>query len=152
MAQSGQLEIDLEIQAPTENFYHVFKIQCQHLPSISSDHVKGVDLHEGEWGKDGSVKTWKYTVGGKEESYKEKIFFDDEKKLVTFVGLHGHVFKNYKSWKNIFQATPKDEKSCVVKHILEYEKLNETVSEPHEYLDFMVKITQDIAAHLGKQA
>lgn len=77
---------------------------------------------------------------------------DDQKKSVTLVGLDGDVFKNYKSWKATIQATPKDEKSCVVKHILEYEKRTETVPEPHEYLYFMVKITLDIATHLVKQA
>ncbi|XP_031261136.1 MLP-like protein 31 [Pistacia vera] len=89
---------------------------------------------------------------GREETYKEKIEVDDQKKSVTLVGLDGDVFKNYKNWKATFQATPKDEKSCVVKHILQYEKLNENVPEPHAYLDFMVKVTQDIAAYLVKQA
>ncbi|XP_044491003.1 MLP-like protein 43 [Mangifera indica] len=152
MAKSGKIEVDLEIQAPAEKYYHIFKIQSHHLPNISSDNLKGVDLHEGEWHKEGSIKTWKYTVGGREETYKEKIMVDDQKKSVTLVGLDGDVFKNYKSWKGTFQATPKDEKSCVVKHIVEYEKRTETVPEPHEYLYFMVKITLDIAAHLGKQA
>ncbi|KAJ0038686.1 hypothetical protein Pint_22294 [Pistacia integerrima] len=152
MAESGKLEVDLEIQAPAEKYYHIFKIQSHHLPNIASNNVKGVDLHEGDWDKEGSIKTWKYTVEGRDETYKEKIEVDDQKKSVTLVGLDGDVFKNYKNWKATFQATPEDEKSCVVKHILQYEKLNENVPEPHAYLDFMVKVTQDIAAHLVKQA
>ncbi|KAK0573883.1 hypothetical protein LWI29_015018 [Acer saccharum] len=148
MALSGKLEADIEIKAPAEKYFNIFKAQCEHLPNISSSNIQGVDLHEGDWDTHGSVKLWKYTVEGREESYKEKVEIDDENLSVTLVGLEGDVFKNYKSWKATFQATPKGDGSSVIKHILEYEKLNQDVPVPNPYLDFLVSITKDIASHL----
>ncbi|KAK2635472.1 hypothetical protein Ddye_030264 [Dipteronia dyeriana] len=149
MALSGKLEADIEIKASAEKYFNIFKSQCQHLPNISSSNLQGVDLHEGDWDTHGSVKLWKYTVEGREESYKEKIEIDDENLAVTLVGLEGDVFKNYKSWKATFQATPKGEGNSVIKHILEYEKLNQDVPVPNPYLDFIVRISKDIASHLN---
>ncbi|KAI9169739.1 hypothetical protein LWI28_017023 [Acer negundo] len=132
MALSGKLEAVIEIKASAEKYYNIVKAQCQHLPNIASTNVLGVDLHE----------------EGRKESYKEKVEIEDENLSVTLVGLDGDVFKNYKSWKATFQATPKGEGSSVIKHILAYEKLNEDVSVPNAYLDFMVNVTNDIASHL----
>ncbi|KAL5827998.1 hypothetical protein ACOSQ3_019830 [Xanthoceras sorbifolium] len=127
MALSGKMEADIEIKAPAEKYYNIFKAQSHHVPNIASTNVQGVDLHEGDWETHGSVKLWKYTIEGREESFKEKVELDDENLSVTLVGLEGDVFKNYKNWKATFQATPKDEGSNVIKHILEYEKLNQDV-------------------------
>lgn len=90
-------------------------------------------------------------AGGKTEKFKEKVEFYDENKKVTHVGLEGDVFKWYKTFNGIWQAVPKaGGKGAIVKAIIEYEKLNQSVPPPHNYMEIMVRFTKDIDAHLSK--
>ncbi|XP_038715567.1 MLP-like protein 34 [Tripterygium wilfordii] len=101
-----KMETSFEIEASADEFYSVFKSQAFHVPKHASSHMEAVDLHEGDWESRGSVKLWKYVVGGKTETFKEKVELDDEKRMVTLVGLEGDVFKYYTNYKAVFQETP----------------------------------------------
>ncbi|KAJ0095796.1 hypothetical protein Patl1_15429 [Pistacia atlantica] len=149
MALTGKLGADIEINAPAAAFYNVWKSQCHHLPNATPSNMQAVEVHEGDWETAGSIKLWNYTVAGRSESYKERIEVDDETMTVGLVGLEGDVFKNYKSWKPIIQVIPK-ESGSLLKLTLEYEKRSEDVPVPNEYLDFMVSVMTDLAAHLTK--
>lgn len=63
MGLTGRLEATIEMRASSEKFYELFKTQVYHIPSISSDVIQSVDLHEGEWHANGAVKLWSYTLG-----------------------------------------------------------------------------------------
>jgi hypothetical protein len=60
---SGKQDVEVEMMSPADEFYNVLKSKIQHLPTISSDKVHGVEVHEGDWETSGSVKLWKFTVG-----------------------------------------------------------------------------------------
>ncbi|KAJ4709984.1 MLP-like protein 28 [Melia azedarach] len=149
MALTGKLETQIEIKTPAEKFYKTWKAQCHNLPNATPDNMHAVEVHHGDWESDGSIKVWNYSVGGRKETYKEIIETNDETRSVALVGLEGDVFKHYKSWKPIITATPKaDGSGSVLTLTLEYEKLNEDVPVPHEYLDFMVRINKDLGEYL----
>ncbi|OAY25258.1 hypothetical protein MANES_17G079732v8 [Manihot esculenta] len=122
----GKLEIHFWIDAPADQFHDVFSSQPYLIPNMSPHKILGVDLLEGEWGKEGTIICWKY-----------------------FYVIEGDVSKEYKSFKLTVQATPKGEGS-VVRWTLEYEKIHENIRDPYSLLEFIVQFSKDVSAHLVK--
>ena len=58
-----QLETDIEIKAPADKFHEVFSCRPHHMSNVSPEKIQGVELHEGEWGKVGSIISWNYMHG-----------------------------------------------------------------------------------------
>ncbi|XP_010044193.2 MLP-like protein 28 [Eucalyptus grandis] len=149
MAVRGKLEVEVDLKSSADQFYGFFRSTPHHLPNACTD-VHAGEIHEGEWHSEGSIRKWTFSVEGKKETFKEKIQFDDQNKIVTHVGIEGELFNFYKSYKAILQAVHKDGGPDVVKVIIEYEKLNESMPHPVNYLDVTVNMTKDIDAHLVK--
>ena len=65
MSLIGKLVSELEINAPAEKFYKIFKHQCFHVPNITPKFIQQVEIHDANWDDHdhGSIKTWYYTVG-----------------------------------------------------------------------------------------
>ncbi|CAL2232540.1 unnamed protein product [Prunus armeniaca] len=148
MSYSGKVETDVEIKAPAVKFHEFFTQRPHHLSNICSDKIKGCDLHDGDWGKVGSVVNWNYIHDGKAKV--AKVVFeaiDDEKNSITMRVVEGDLLEHYKSFKITIQATPKGEGS-VVHWTFEYEKVHGDVTDPHTLLQLAVDLTTDIGAHL----
>ena len=62
MVLHGKIGTEIEIKAPADKLYNTFK-SAHLIPNISSAHIKGVDVHEGDWETHGSIKIWKYELG-----------------------------------------------------------------------------------------
>ena len=149
MAMSGKVEVVLELKSTPEQFYNVFSKQAYDVPTHTPSNIQGVDVHQGDWETSGSIKIWKYTIGGKAETFKEKVELDDETKTITLHGLEGHVFDIYKVFRPVWKLTPKGSGTSANCSI-EYEKLNPNVAPPDNYLEFMISLTKDIDAGLSK--
>lgn len=63
MGLTGKLFAQVEIKSDGDLFHHLFRHKPHHLSKISPKHVQSCDLHEGEFGKVGSVIFWKYVHG-----------------------------------------------------------------------------------------
>ncbi|XP_023551289.1 MLP-like protein 329 [Cucurbita pepo subsp. pepo] len=150
MSLVGKLVSELEINAPAEKYYKVFKDQCFHVPKITPKIIQHVEIHDGDWDSHdhGSIKTWHYTVDGKSEIFKERVEFHDEKFTVVLVGLEGDVFNHYKTFKPVYQVVPKGPSHCLAVLTIEYEKLDDGSPYPYKYIDLMNGITKDIESHL----
>ncbi|PON66665.1 Major latex protein domain containing protein [Trema orientale] len=144
-----KLEGEVETKSSAEKVYEVISAQQHHLPNACSDKIHDVAVHDGAWHTSGSVKLWKYTVDGTVEEFKEKMETDEANKTISLTALEGHVLDLYKSYKIIFQRFPMNERG-LVKITLEYEKQNENVPAPTNYLNFLVHCIKDIDAHLLK--
>ena len=59
----GKVETEIEIKASPEKFYNMFTKTAHHVPNAAGNHIKGVEVHEGDWDTHGSVKFWNYTLG-----------------------------------------------------------------------------------------
>ncbi|XP_010498818.1 PREDICTED: MLP-like protein 28 [Camelina sativa] len=59
----GELEIDIEIKSTAEQFHHMFVKRPHHVPKATG-FIGGVELHEGEWDKVGSIVSWNYIHDG----------------------------------------------------------------------------------------
>ncbi|KAJ4709983.1 MLP-like protein [Melia azedarach] len=89
-------------------------------------------------------------AGGRNETLKERVEHDGANMSVTLVGLQeGDVFKYFKLWKPVYKVIPKG-RTSVARLTIGYEKLNENVPDPNDYVDFMVSIVKDVDAHITK--
>ncbi|OAY29256.1 MLP-like protein 31 [Manihot esculenta] len=151
MALLKKLEASFEVNVPANQFHNVYSCRPHHVSIMSPERIQGVELHEGEWGKEGSVICWNYTHDGSLKIAKEIIeVIDDVNLSTTFKVIGGDLLKDYKSFKFIVQATQKGDGS-LVHWTLEYEKVHENTPAPNTLMDFVVHCSKDISAHL-KQA
>ncbi|XP_028767195.1 MLP-like protein 43 [Neltuma alba] len=153
MALAGTLEGEVEIHSPADKFFNFLVTQLHHVQNIT-DHVHETKVHQGDWHSVGPdhVKHWTFTVDGKVETCREHIEeIDREKKSITFNNFDGHVGEKYKTLKSKLEAVERGiNNGAVAKWTYQYEQLHEDVPPPQAYLDFVIKTTKDIDAHLLK--
>ncbi|MFQ6629508.1 hypothetical protein Gotur_006590 [Gossypium turneri] len=149
-ALTGKLEADVEIKASPEQFHEMFAHKPHHVHHTCYDKIQGCDLHEGEWGKVGTIVHWSYVHDGKAKKAKELVeAVDPDKNLVTFRVVEGDLLEEYKSFVITIQVSPKSEGSGSVVHwTLEYEKLHGGIAHPETLLQFVQDVSKDIDAHL----
>ncbi|KAI6668164.1 hypothetical protein NL676_028576 [Syzygium grande] len=76
---------------------------------MSTDKIQGVDLHNGDWGKAGSVICWSYTHDGETKVAKEVMEATDAREeLDDIQSDQGDLMKLYKNFVLVVQATPKE--------------------------------------------
>ncbi|WMV22960.1 hypothetical protein MTR67_016345 [Solanum verrucosum] len=157
------------------------RLGVDNILCICSDKIQNMDIHEGELGNIGSVKSWKFThgksvflrftkndliqfisldhlkskissmqyllylfAGGKEIVVKEVIEeIDDEKKLIKKKIIQGDLLEYYKSFYVTIQVEIKGENNLVT-WIMNYEKKNANVPDPHTYMELCLNVTKDI--------
>ncbi|KAL4303460.1 hypothetical protein GQ457_10G027060 [Hibiscus cannabinus] len=148
---TGKLEFDVEIDATPEQFYHLFAHNPHHVHHTSSEKVHSCDLHEGEFGKSGSIICWKYVHEGKTKTAKHVLEFDHDNKVIIFNLLEGDLLEEYKSFVVTVQTLPnKNGKGSIAHWIVEYEMLHEGVGHPESMRQFFIELTADMGAHLVK--
>ncbi|KAK6134203.1 hypothetical protein DH2020_032059 [Rehmannia glutinosa] len=147
MGLKGKLISAMDIKSDGDVFHELFREKPHHVSGMSPDHVQNCDLHEGEWGKVGSIICWNYTHDGKKEVAKDIIeAIDEEKKLVTFKIIEGDLMQLYKTFVVTVHVDTSGEDNLVT-WTVEYEKLSENVPHPHTFMDLLLKITKDIETH-----
>ncbi|KAI4357632.1 hypothetical protein L6164_001569 [Bauhinia variegata] len=146
MACVERVGTNVELKSTAEKFFKRLTSEIHHAPAASSEKVHSVEVHEGDWGTHGSVKLWKFTLDGKAEQMKERVEIDEANKTITFVAIEGHVLELYKTYKVIIKV----DESGLANITLEYEKLNEQVPTPNNYLQLVAGIVEDLEAPLVK--
>ncbi|KAK7401039.1 hypothetical protein VNO78_12351 [Psophocarpus tetragonolobus] len=137
--QLQKVETNMHVKASAEQFYDVYCKRTYHIPNICPEKIKSIEIHEGEWGSEGSIVSWNYIHEGKSCVAKVVVEgIDDENKKVNFKVIEGELLQHYKSFKFVMQFTPK-EKGSVVHLVMEYEKQNNEVPDPHDLLQNLVE-------------
>ncbi|OAY29254.1 MLP-like protein 31 [Manihot esculenta] len=150
MTLSGKLEADIEVNVPADYFHDVYSCRPHHVSTTSTEMIQGVDLHDGEWGKVGTVICWNYTLDGSPKIAKEIIeIIDDVNLSTTCKVIGGDLLNDYNSFKFIVQATPKGNGS-LVHWTLEYEKIHDNTPDPNTLMDLLVNCSKDIASHYAQ--
>ncbi|XP_038893047.1 MLP-like protein 31 [Benincasa hispida] len=150
MSLQRKLEGDIEIEASASKFHELLHKRLHHVPKASGDKVQSCELHEGDWGKVGSIVYWNYFLDGKAKVGKHVIeAIDEEKNLMKFKEIEGDLLKIYKSFNYTIQAIPKG-KGSVVHWTMEYEKLHENIPDSHSLLELCLAIAKDISDHIQK--
>ncbi|KAM7277010.1 hypothetical protein ACFE04_018876 [Oxalis oulophora] len=70
----------LDLKAPAEKLYNIWRKDPHVMPNISPDILQGVEHHDGRWDDydHGSHKTWNYTHGQKYNQISKKRINDDD--------------------------------------------------------------------------
>ncbi|XP_010471089.1 PREDICTED: MLP-like protein 28 [Camelina sativa] len=146
----GTLETEVEIKASAGQFHHMFAGRPHHVSKASPGNIQGCDLHEGDWGKVGSIVYWNYVHDGEAKVAKERIeAVEPEKNLITLRVIEGDLMKEYKSFLLTIQVTPKQGgPGSIVHWHLEFEKISEEVAHPETLLQFCVEVSKEIEEHL----
>lgn len=63
MALVGKLVGQITIISDGDVFHDLFTNKPHHVSNITPSLVKGCDLHDGQWGKVGSIVIWSYVHG-----------------------------------------------------------------------------------------
>ncbi|KAL1189912.1 MLP-like protein 28 [Cardamine amara subsp. amara] len=144
------LETEVEIKASAGKFHHMFAGKPHHVSKASPGNIQGCDLHEGDWGKVGSIVFWNYVHDGEAKVAKERIeAVEPEKNLIKFRVIEGDLMKEYKSFVLTIQVTPKHGgPGSIVHWHLEYEKISDEVAHPETLLQFCVEVSKEIDEHL----
>ncbi|KAL3369999.1 hypothetical protein AABB24_007165 [Solanum stoloniferum] len=147
MSLEGKLVSEINIKCDGDVFHEIIMYKPHHMCNICPDKIQKVDIHEGELGTIDSVRLWKFTNDGKEMVAKEVIEeIDEEKKLVKKKMIEGDMLEYYKSFYLTIHVETKGENNLVT-WILEYEKKNANVPDPHTFMELCLNITKDIESY-----
>ncbi|EPS58827.1 hypothetical protein M569_15986 [Genlisea aurea] len=130
MGAKGRIVVAQEFPSKGDIYHQLLKNNPHALTATSPHTIQGCVVHEGEFGKQGSVIFWNYTHDGKEKVAKEVIeSVDDEKKLISFRIIEGDVLEEYKDFLLTFHVESRDGKDLVT-WTFDYETLNDDVGPP----------------------
>ncbi|CAL1377824.1 unnamed protein product [Linum trigynum] len=148
----GKLEACFAIRLPASQHHDIFSGRPHHVSSMAPTKIKNCALHEGDFGKKGSIVIWDYVHDEVHKVAKELVEdIDDANFSTTFKVIEGNLLKEYKEFKIVVKATPKSENTSLIHWTMEYEKLNEDVPEPFSVLKFLVHLSKDIDDHHTKK-
>ncbi|KAG5608394.1 hypothetical protein H5410_019675 [Solanum commersonii] len=128
---TGKLISEIEIKSDGNVCHEIFRYRPHHISSLCPDKIQNMDIHEGEWGIVGSIIFCNSTLDGKEKVSKHIVeAIDEEKKLIKFKVIEGDILEEYISFT--VHVESKGENNLVT-WIIEYEKKNANVPDPHIY-------------------
>ncbi|KAH9624043.1 hypothetical protein KSS87_019112 [Heliosperma pusillum] len=144
----GKFEVEVDIEGGGGDVFHeIFSTRPHDISAISPANIHGVEVHEGDFGKPGSVLLWNYTIEGKKCVAKQIVeVIDEENKLVRFKKIDGDLLKEFKSITLTLHVVPRGDLTGV-KWIAEFEKIDESMPYPTKLLDLCIAITKDIETH-----
>ncbi|KAL2920982.1 MLP-like protein 31 [Bienertia sinuspersici] len=147
MGMKGKIEVEFEVNCHCDILHEVFGSRPHHVSSMSPLKVHGCDVHEGEFGKPGSVICWDYTHNGKRCVAKELIeTMDEENKLVRFKVIEGDLLDEFKIITIVLQVISNEETNGV-KWTVEFEKIHDDGHYPTKFMDLLIEVTKDIENH-----
>ncbi|KAL3825175.1 hypothetical protein ACJIZ3_021204 [Penstemon smallii] len=120
----------------------------QHLANVTPSKIQGCDLHQGNYGKNGSIVEWKYNLDGKVQTGKCVLQdIDEEKKRIAYRVLEGNLLELY---KNIIVTVHVETKGGVdfITWTIEYELLKADNPHPLSFLNFFIEFTKEVVAHI----
>ncbi|KAK9121686.1 hypothetical protein Syun_019303 [Stephania yunnanensis] len=152
MAQVEKLELACEVSCPIDKFYEFMKKDVAQLPHILPEYYKSCELLHGDGKSVGTIRLWKYTLGGSgvlvaKETIKS---IDDINKTMTYSIFEGALKHMYKSFDIILEVVPMGNNGSLVKWHIVYEKEHEDHPHPHPYLELLNKIANTLDSHLHK--
>ncbi|KAH9621594.1 hypothetical protein KSS87_016921 [Heliosperma pusillum] len=144
----GKFEVEVDIEGGGGDVFHeIFSTRPHDISAISPANIHGVEVHEGDFGKPGSVLLWNYTIDGKKCVAKQIVeVIDEENKLVRFKKIDGDLLKEFKSITLTLHVVPRGDLTGV-KWIAEFEKIDESMPYPTKLMDLCIAITKDIETH-----
>ncbi|GAA0162701.1 hypothetical protein LIER_18734 [Lithospermum erythrorhizon] len=147
MIITGKIVDEIEIKAAGDVFHELFGTRPHEISTMAPDKIHGCDLHEGDWGKVGTIICWDYTHDGKKKVAKEVIEeLDEENKTVKFRVFEGDLMEHFKTLSLQIHVKTHGINNLVT-WTIEYEKLNKDVPDPISLMEFCIHVSKDIESH-----
>ncbi|KAI3451836.1 hypothetical protein Pfo_008501 [Paulownia fortunei] len=144
MAHLETIEASTEIKSSADKFYGFFRNDMSELVTIIPGSFQSVELVQGQEGSVGSVKLWKYVLGGISLSVElETVAIDDGNRSISFKAIEGDVLLLYKTYQ--FTTAVSD---GLVQWTIEYEKALVTAPPPDAYAAFAIMVSKLVDLHL----
>ncbi|KAL0345205.1 UNVERIFIED_CONTAM: MLP-like protein 28 [Sesamum radiatum] len=166
-----KLIAQVAFKAGGDVFHRLVCSKPHHLANITPGKIQACDLHQGNYGTDGSVIQWKYTldqrpgnevvmgttergrwasegVEGKAQTVKQLFHdIDDTKKQIKFKMLEGDLVELY---KNMVVTVHFETKGGVdfITWTIDYEQINPDNPHPLSFFNFLIELAKDIEAHI----
>ncbi|CAI9091553.1 OLC1v1026613C1 [Oldenlandia corymbosa var. corymbosa] len=138
----------IEINLDGDVLHEIFRDRPHNLATICPSFVEGFELHDGEWGKAGTVFFFKFNHDGQKLTAKEVVeAIDDAKKSMTTRVIEGDILALYKTFVISYEVDQVGENKHLVTWTFQYEKVNESIPEPDSLMDFCLNATKEIEAY-----
>ncbi|KAI3945564.1 hypothetical protein MKW98_022394 [Papaver atlanticum] len=159
MAQIHRLHAEVELKNCTaDQFYGFLKNEMTTLPQVIPHIFKSFQILAGDGKSEGTIWLSKVAMGTSHvEMAKEKIeAIDDESRTFSVSVVDGDILRMYPKFEYTLAVTPLvtqgSEQSCLLKLSVEYEKENEDVPHPHQYVEVATSSIKAIASHLANKS
>ncbi|XP_021774943.1 MLP-like protein 31 [Chenopodium quinoa] len=147
MGIKGKLEVEVDINCHGDIFHEIFSTRPHHVSDMSPSNIHACDVHDGEFGKPGSIINWNYTLDGKKCVAKELVeVIDEENKLVRFKIIEGDLLNEFKTFTLTVQVIPMGDITGV-KWTAEFDTIDDKGHYPTKLIDFCIAVSRDIEAH-----
>ncbi|KAI3865951.1 hypothetical protein MKX03_036810 [Papaver bracteatum] len=156
MAQIHELHVQYEFKnCSADQFYSFLKNEATKFPQVCPHIIKSFQILAGD-GSVGTVRVMKIAAGASHEvTVKDKIVAaDDDSRILSIRVIDGDLLRVYPKFEYTLTVTPvvtqRREQSSLLKLSVKYEKGNEDVPPPHEYMELATSLYKAIAGHLAK--
>ncbi|KAA0056062.1 hypothetical protein IC582_013641 [Cucumis melo] len=153
MSQTESIWAKVQLKSPPEKFYGFFRNHMGDLVHMFPDNFQSFQFLEGESFTTGSVMHWQYHLGSPAAAKIKMRLVDDVKKSIVYEIMDGDVLKYYKVFRAKLEAVNGGLNKVggnFAKWTIEYQKANENVPSPENYMELAVKVSKGLDAYIFK--
>ncbi|KAL8489778.1 hypothetical protein ACS0TY_025600 [Phlomoides rotata] len=145
----NKLIAQVAFKAGGDIFHDIVANGPQQLTEATPTTVQGCLLHQGNFGTNGSVIQWNYSVDGKPHTAKQVLQdIDLEKKQIAFKMLEGDLCELYKNMIIKFHVETKNGIDFIT-WTIDYELITPDNPHPLSLLNFFIQFTKELESHYG---
>ncbi|XP_022982733.1 MLP-like protein 31 [Cucurbita maxima] len=156
MSKTDSIWAKVDLKSSHEKLYGFFRNHLGDLVNLFPENFNSIQLVEGQHFERGSLFLSKYELGHEHKVEKWVIkAVDDVKKYIVYEAVEGEALKQFKVLRVKVEAvnggsTKGGGGGNFTKLSIEYEKANENVASPENYLELLVKIAKGVDAYFSK--
>ncbi|KAL8494178.1 hypothetical protein ACS0TY_025103 [Phlomoides rotata] len=145
----NKLITQVAFKAGGDIFHDILANRPQHLAEATPTAIQGCKLHQGNFGTNGCVIQWNYSVDGKPQTAKQVLQdIDLEKKQIAYKMLEGDLCELYKNMIITFHVETKNGIDFIT-WTIDYELITPDNPHPLSLLNFFIQFTKELESHYG---
>ncbi|XP_075491278.1 MLP-like protein 31 [Primulina tabacum] len=142
-----KLIAQVAFKAGGDVFHHLMSNKPHHLSNVTPAKIQTCELHQGDYGTNGSVIRWKYTFAGEKTAKQLLQDIDEVRKTISYKMLEGDLLKYYKNTLITMHVETRDRVDFVT-WTVEYELLKPENQHPISLIGFFIDLTKEVEAHI----
>ncbi|XP_057785777.1 MLP-like protein 28 [Salvia miltiorrhiza] len=144
----NKLIAQVAFKAGGDVFHQLVANNPRHLTNATPGKIQECKLHQGDYGVNGSVIEWSYTVDGKAQTAKQVLQdIDKEKKQIAWKMLEGDLCELYKNMLITVHVETKDGVDFIT-WTIDYELIALDNPHPLSLLNFFICLTKEMESHI----